>query len=78
LAESDRLVVEAREGASVDDLVPGVVSGASQRLLTVLVEDQKLRRSVMAILDDEAIDPAAPNLLQDGAELSLLPPMSGG
>lgn len=78
LAASDRLVVEAQEGASVNDLLPGVVSGASERLLAVLVEDQKLRRSVMAILDDEAIDPTARDLLQDGDELSLLPPMSGG
>jgi molybdopterin converting factor small subunit len=32
----------------------------------------------MAILRDETIDPAASGLLQDGDELSLLPPMSGG
>ena len=70
--------MEVPEGASVDDLVPGLLGEASERLLTVLVEDQRLRRSVMAILRDETIDPAAPNLLQDGDELSLLPPMSGG
>ncbi|MBI23697.1 MAG: hypothetical protein CMN05_08940 [Roseibacillus sp.] len=78
LAKSDRVTMEVPEGASVDDLVPGLLGEASERLLTVLVEDQRLRRSVMAILRDETIDPAAPNLLQDGDELSLLPPMSGG
>ena len=78
LAKSDRVTMEVPEGASVDDLVPGLLGEASERLLTVLVEDQRLRRSVMAILRDETIDPAAPNLLQDGDELSLLPLMSGG
>ncbi len=78
LAECDQMEVEVPDGASVDDLVPELTAGASDRLLTVLAEDQKLRRSVMAILDDETIDPAARDVLKDGAELSLLPPMSGG
>ncbi len=78
LAESDRVQVEGPAGASVNDLVPLLTAGASDRLLTVLVADGQLRRSVMAILNDETIDPAARDLLQDGDELSLLPPMSGG
>ena len=78
LAESDRVKVEGPAGASVNDLVPLLTAGASDRLLTVLVADGQLRRSVMAILNDETIDPAARDLLQDGDELSLLPPMSGG
>jgi len=78
LAESDQVTMNVPEGSSVDDLVPGLVPDASGRLLTVLVENQKLRRSVMAILNNETIDPAARDLLQDGDELSLLPPMSGG
>jgi len=78
LAESDRVTVEVPEGTSVDALVPGLTTEASERLLSVLVEDQKLRRSVIAILNDEAIDPSEQDLLQDGDELSLLPPMSGG
>ncbi len=78
LVESDRVTMEVPEGASVDDLVPSLLAGASERLLAVLVADQRLRRGVMAILRDETIDPSAPDLLQDGDELSLLPPMSGG
>lgn len=78
LAGFDQVEVEAPDGASVDDLVPDLTAGASDRLLTVLAEDQKLRRSVMAILNDETIDPAARDTLKDGDELSLLPPMSGG
>lgn len=78
LAGFDQVEVEAPDGASVDDLVPDLTAGASDRLLTVLTEDHKLRRSVMAILNDETIDPAARDTLKDGDELSLLPPMSGG
>ncbi len=78
LAESDRVTVEVPEGTSVDALLPGLTAEASERLLAVLVEDQKLHRSVIAILNDEAIDPSDQDLLQDGDELSLLPPMSGG
>lgn len=78
LSESDRIVIEASEGASVDELVPALLNGASQRLVTVLAADSKLLRSVMAIVRDETIDPGQPGVLQDGDELSLLPPMSGG
>ena len=78
LATSERLEIDAPEGSTVDDLLPVVLEGADQRLATVLSHDQKLRRSVMAILRDETIDPAEADLLKEGDELSLLPPMSGG
>ena len=35
-------------------------------------------QAVMAILHDETVDPSQGELLKDGDELSLLPPMSGG
>ena len=78
VSPSDRTVVEAAEGASVDDLVPTLLSEAGDRLRTVLAEENRLRRSVMAILRDETIDPSRNGLLRDGDEISLLPPMSGG
>lgn len=78
LAASERLEMEVAEGSSVDDLVALLLEGADPRLGAILTDDGKLRRSVMAILMDETIDPSASNLLQDGDELSLLPPMSGG
>ena len=78
LATSERLEIDVPEGSTVDDLLPVVLEGADQRLATVLSHDQKLRRSVMAILRDETIDPAEADLLKEGDELSLLPPMSGG
>ena len=78
LATSERLEIDVPEGTTVDDLLPAVLGGADQRLATVLSHDQKLRRSVMAILRDETIDPAEADLLKEGDELSLLPPMSGG
>ena len=78
LATSERLEIDVPEGTTVDDLLPAVLEGADQRLTTVLSHDQKLRRSVMAILRDETIDPAEADLLKEGDELSLLPPMSGG
>ena len=78
LATSERLEIDVPEGTTVDDLLPAVLEGAYQRLTTVLAHDQKLRRSVMAILRDETIDPAEADLLKEGDELSLLPPMSGG
>lgn len=78
LATSERLEIDVPEGTTVDDLLPAVLEGADQRLATVLSHDQKLRRSVMAILRDETIDPAEAGLLKEGDELSLLPPMSGG
>ena len=78
LSASDRMVVEIAEGASVDDLIPLLLTEASNPLRDLLSDDSRLRRSVMAILREETIDPSRGDLLQDGDELSLLPPMSGG
>jgi molybdopterin converting factor small subunit len=78
LSASDRMVVEVAEGASVDDLIPLLLTEASNPLRDLLSDDSRLRRSVMAILREETIDPSRGDLLQDGDELSLLPPMSGG
>ena len=78
LSASDRMVVEVAEGASVDDLIPLLLNEASNPLRDLLSDDSRLRRSVMAILREETIDPSRGDLLQDGDELSLLPPMSGG
>ena len=78
LSASDRMVVEVAEGASVDDLIPLLLPEASNPLRDLLSDDSRLRRSVMAILREETIDPSRGDLLQDGDELSLLPPMSGG
>ena len=72
------MVVEVAEGASVDDLIPLLLTEASNPLRDLLSDDSRLRRSVMAILREETIDPSRGDLLQDGDELSLLPPMSGG
>ena len=78
LSASDRMVVEVAEGASVDDLIPLLLTEVSNPLRDLLSDDSRLRRSVMAILREETIDPSRGDLLQDGDELSLLPPMSGG
>ena len=78
LSASDRMAVEVAEGASVDDLIPLLLTEASNPLRDLLSDDSRLRRSVMAILREETIDPSRGDLLQDGDELSLLPPMSGG
>lgn len=78
LSASDRMVVEVAEGASVDDLIPLLLTEASNPLRDLLSDDSGLRRSVMAILREETVDPSRGDLLQDGDELSLLPPMSGG
>lgn len=79
LAPGERLVVDLPDDACVDDAVPSILADANPRLATVLAgDDGKLRRSVLAILRDETIDPAQNGLLTDGDELSLLPPMSGG
>jgi molybdopterin converting factor small subunit len=79
LAARDRLEVELPDHACVDDALPALLAGADQRLATVLAgDDGRLSRSVLPILRDETIDPAASGLLRDGDELSLLPPMSGG
>ena len=78
LSASDRMVVEVAEGASVDDLIPLLLTEASNPRRDLLSDDSRLRRSVMAILREETIDPSRGDLLQDGDELSLLPPMSGG
>ena len=78
LSASDRMVVEVAEGASVDDLIPLLLNEASNPLRDLLSDDSRLRRSVMAILREETVDPSRGDLLQDGDELSLLPPMSGG
>ena len=78
LSASDRMVVEVAEGASVDDLIPLLLTEASNPLRDLLSDDSRLRRSVMAILREETVDPSRGDLLQDGDELSLLPPMSGG
>jgi len=72
------MVVEVAEGASVDDLIPLLLTEASNPLRDLLSDDSGLRRSVMAILREETVDPSRGDLLQDGDELSLLPPMSGG
>ena len=78
LSASDLMVVEVTEGASVDDLIPLLLTEASNPLRDLLSDDSGLRRSVMAILREETVDPSRGDLLQDGDELSLLPPMSGG
>ena len=78
LSASDRMVVEVAEGASVADLIPLLLTEASNPLRDLLSDDSRLRRSVMAILREETIDPSRGDLLQDGDELRLLPPMSGG
>lgn len=79
LAAKERITLEADEGACVDDLLPGVLNEASARLTELLSDPEGgLRRSVLAVLRDETIDPSKKNLLQDGDEVSLLPPMSGG
>jgi molybdopterin converting factor small subunit len=78
LAASERLELEVPAESSVHDLLPALLEGADDRLSSLLASEGKLRRSVMAILRDETIDPAASGLFQDGDELSLLPPMSGG
>lgn len=79
LASSERLEVELEDDACVDDTLPAILEGADPRLTAVLADDHgKLRRSVMAILRDQTIDPGEANLLHDKDELSLLPPMSGG
>ena len=72
------MVVEIEHGASVDELVPHLLAEAPDSLVMVLSKEKQLRRSVMAIRNNETIDPAARDLLKDGDELSLLPPMSGG
>ena len=78
LASSDRVVLDVEEGASVDDLVASLLAAAPENLRLVLLDGQQLRRSVMAIRGEETINPATRNLLKNGDELSLLPPMSGG
>ena len=78
LAARERLELEIPAESTVHDLLPAILKGADERLNSLLACEGKLRRSVMAILRDETIDPAASGLLQDGDELSLLPPMSGG
>ena len=78
LATTERIELEAPDDASVDDLVPAILVQAGTKLEPLLSDNGKLRRSVMAILNDETIDPSTSGILLDNAELSLLPPMSGG
>ncbi len=79
LAEGERITLEADEQASVDDLLGQFLAGAPARLADLLADpDGRLRRSVLAVLRDESIDPSCRGLLRDGDEVSLLPPMSGG
>lgn len=78
-ASGGKVTIEAPGGAAVDDLVPGILSGCQPGLASLFAtDDGLLPRNVLAILRGETIDPAVPNLLKDGDELSLLPPMSGG
>ncbi|MDG2487304.1 MAG: MoaD/ThiS family protein [Roseibacillus sp.] len=81
LSPSDRVVLNVEDGSSVDEIVPVLLDGASDSLRMVLSEGTEalqLRRSVMAIHNDQTIEPATRDLLKDGDALSLLPPMSGG
>ncbi len=78
LAPSGQTAVEAAENSSVDGLISTLLSGAPAPLRALLADGPRLRRSVMAIVGEETIDPSEEGLLQDGDELSLLPPMSGG
>ena len=78
LSHCDQAMVEAEEGSSIDDLIPILLADASAPLCRLLSDGPRLRRSVMAILHDETVDPSQGELLKDGDELSLLPPMSGG
>ncbi|HCQ37670.1 MAG TPA: hypothetical protein DIV39_00820 [Verrucomicrobiales bacterium] len=81
LSPSDEIVLNVADGSSVDEIVPVLLDGASDSLRLVLSEGSEalqLRRSVMAIHNDQTIEPATRDLLKDGDALSLLPPMSGG
>tara|TARA_B100000925_G_scaffold113399_1_gene83972 strand:+ start:43 stop:387 length:345 start_codon:yes stop_codon:yes gene_type:complete len=82
LSPTERVILNVEEGASVDELVPHLLTGAPDSLHLILSERsneaQQLRRSVMAIRNNETIEPSARDLLRDGDEVSLLPPMSGG
>ena len=83
LSSIDHVTLHVEEGASVDELIPHLLTKSPDGLDVILCErseDKKpqLRRSVMAIRNNETIDPSTRDLLKDGDELSLLPPMAGG
>ncbi len=75
----DQVELEVPAGACVHDVLPLLLPVTESRL-TALLADRggKLNRSVLAILRDQVINPAEPDLLQEGDDLTLLPPMSGG
>ena len=82
LSPTERVILHVEEGASVDELVPHLLTEAPDSLHLILSERsneaKQIRRSVMAIRNNETIEPSARDLLKDGDEVSLLPPMSGG
>ena len=77
-AGAKELSLDLPEGACANEALPAILAGADPRLGSVLAEKGVFRPSVMVILRDETIDPGQPDLLAEGDELSLLPPMSGG
>ncbi|MCA9031253.1 MAG: MoaD/ThiS family protein [Planctomycetaceae bacterium] len=80
LAQADQTTLELPEGAS---LIEGLQQLASKQpeLAKYLVDaDNNVQRSLLIVLNNQPVVPsdAAKHALNDGAEVVLLPPISGG
>ncbi len=78
-APSATVDIEVDEAASVNEFLPRLLIDADERLRALLVDaDGRLKRSVLAVLHGEAIDPNETKLLRDGDELTFHPALAGG
>jgi len=71
--------IELADGASLRDLCATVASQHDAELRAMLLDENELPRSTLLIFLNDAQVPAGTNpTLSDGAEVSLMSPISGG
>lgn len=80
-AGMDRMVVDSKEPASINELFTALSQQGGEELASRLIDDSgRPRRSLLVFVNEEpvALDRFAVAMLQENDTLAILPPIAGG
>jgi molybdopterin converting factor small subunit len=78
-AGTDQEVRDVADGASLSDVLEAAAAGHDEKFRGLLFDEDGLPRpSVLVLHGDAPVDREAPPALNDGDEITLMPPIAGG
>ena len=79
LAGQERLDVEVQAGSSIEDVVKNLATVSNEKLSAILLnEDGTCRHSTLVFVNDQQISWDEPQLVNEGASITLMSPIAGG